>query len=187
MEIARKMYPFVAALFVLLVAAPPTVEAQGGGLTCGWCKEMGPIHGFPNGGDKCGWPNPGEDYQCSRCGGTSQCHGFVSWHAWGPCHISCGGTAMQQSLSNTIADLQGRLGAEDLVGVVEAIASPRDDFSVEYLPEAGRIDFVLACAPSIPAGTIPVPPGIRPALDRALQEPVAVAVLKAGQKQAIEE
>lgn len=106
MEIARKMYPFVAALFVLLVAAPPTVEAQGGGLTCGWCKEMGPV---------------------------------------------------------------------------EAIASPRDDFSVEYLPEAGRIDFVLACAPSIPAGTIPVPPGIRPALDRALQEPVAVAVLKAGQ------
>ena len=58
----------------------------------------------------------------------------------------------------------------DLVRVAETIASTRDGFSVEYLPEAGRIDLVLACAPSIPAGTVPVPPEIRPALDRALKE-----------------
>ena len=193
MEIAWKTYLFVAALMVFLVVGLPNeVEAQGGGLTCGWCEELGPIHGFPNGGDKCGWPNPGQDYQCSRCGGTSHCHGFISWHAWGPCHMACGGTTAQQSLSDAVSDLRSGLDVMDLERVAETIASTRDGFSIEYLPEAGRIDLVLACAPSIPAGTVPVPPGIRPSLERALKQPVPVVALvgrsrDAGRKQALEE
>ena len=82
------------------------------------------------------------------------------------------------------------LDAMDLERVAETIASARDGFSVEYLPEAGRIDLVLACAPSIPAGTVPVPPEIRPALDRALKEPVAAIAVRgrdAWRKQALEE
>ena len=80
---------------------------------------------------------------------------------------------MQQALSNAVSDLRSGLDAMDLERVAESIGSTRDGFSVEYLPEAGRIDLVLACAPSIPAGTVPVTPEIRPALDRAMKEPVA--------------
>lgn len=111
--------------------------------------------------------------QCSRCGGTSDCHGFLSWHVLGPCHMACGGTTAQRSLSNAVSDLRSGLDATDLDRVAEVITSPRAGFSVEYLPEAGRIDLVLACAPSIPSGTLPVPPEIRSALDQALTDPVA--------------
>ena len=199
MEIARKTYLFVAVLFVFLVAGLPNeVEAQGGGLTCGWCWEMtlgntlnGPlVHWFPQGGDACGWPNPGAGYMCARCGGTSHCHGFHSRHRYGPCHILCGGQTTQQALSNAVSDLRSGLDAMDLERVAETIASTRDGFSVEYLPEAGRIDLILACAPSVPAGTVPVPPEIRPALDRALKEPVAAIAGRsrdAWGKQALEE
>jgi len=185
MEIARKTYLFVAALFVFLVAGPPTeVEAQGGGLTCGWCWEMtlgsvGSVHWFPRGGDKCGWPNPGAGYVCARCGGTSHCHGYHSKHRYGPCHILCGGQGPgedEEVLAHVVSDLRSGLATLDLGRVAETIASARDGFAVEYLPDAGRIDLVLACDPSIPAATVPVPPDIRPALDRALKEPVTVAV-----------
>ena len=206
MEISRRTYLFVAALFVFLVAGLPTeVEAQGGGLTCGWCWEMflenedeGFVHWFPRGGDECGWPNPGAGYVCARCGGTSHCHGYHSRHRFGPCHMLCGGGGggpedeipLKQALSNAVSDLRSGLDDMDLVRVAETIASAHDGFSVEYLPEAGRIDLILACAPSIPAGTVPVPPEIRPALDRALKEPV-VAIAASGRdawrKQALEE
>ena len=193
MEIAWKKYLFVAALMVFLVGGLPNeVEAQGGGLTCGWCEEWGPLHAFPNGGDKCGWTNSDQGFQCSRCGGTSHCHGFISFHVLGPCHMACGGTTAQRSLSDAVSDLRSGLDVMDLERVAETIASTRDGFSIEYLPEAGRIDLVLACAPSIPAGTVPVPPGIRPSLERALKQPVPVVALvgrsrDAGRKQALEE
>ena len=195
MEIARKTYLFVAALFVLLVAAPPNeAEAQGVGLTCGWCIELWIqnesryIHGFPGGGDKCHWPNPGPAYECSRCGRASHCHGLNSEHAAGPCHIPCGGGGERpgdeiptlQVLSNAVSDLRSGLDDMDLLRVAETISSAHDGFSVEYLPKAGRIDLILACAPSIPAGTIPVPTEIRSALDRALKEPVAAAIASRG-------
>ena len=182
-KLARFALSFVAALFVLLVAGWPT-EGEAQGLTCGWCIELdtpwGTIHGFVNGGDKCGWPNPGPAWQCSRCGGTSMCHGLASPLSGGPCHIPCGGTAMQQSVSDAVSDLRSGLGAMQLERVAEAIVSTRDGFSVEYLPEAGRIDLVLACAPSMPARTVPVPPEIRSALDQAMKEPAAAAIASRG-------
>ncbi len=203
MEIARRTYLFVAALFVFLVAGLPTeVEAQRGGLTCGWCWEMtletdGLVNWFPRGGDECGWPNPGAGYVCARCGGTSHCHGYHSRHRFGPCHILCGGGGgpedeipRQMALSNAVSDLRSGLDDMDLVRVAETISSGHEGFSVEYLPEAGRIDLILACAPSIPAGTVPVPPEIRPALDQALKESVVVIAVSgrdAWRKQALEE
>ena len=199
MTIVRKTYLFVAALFVFLAAGSPTevVAQEGGGLTCGWCLEndhpvLGWVHWFPNGGDECGWPNPGSDHQCSACGGSSTCHGFHTTDdtPFGKCHIPCGGTTTQMTLSNTVSDLRSGLDAMDLVRVAETIASAGDGFSVEYLPDAGRIDVVLACAPSIPAGTVPVPPEVRSALDRALKESVAAIAVRgrdASRSQAIEE
>ncbi len=190
MTITRKMYLFVAALFVFLVAGMPTkVAAQegqdgeegegNGGLTCGWCyySIWNDEHWFDNGGDGCGWPNPG-DSECSRCGGTSSCHGFGHPDSGGPCHIACGGTTTQQALSDAVSDLRSGLDAMDLVRVAEAITSSRDGVSVEYLPDAGRIDVVLACTPSIPSGTVPVPPEVRPALDRALEGSVTAAAVR---------
>lgn len=183
MEIAKKTYMFVAALFVFLLVGPPTdVEAQGGGLTCGWCIELFiqargvDIHGFPWGGDECGWPNRGPAYRCSRCGGSSHCHSLFSEHSLGRCHIRCGGTPPpedEEVLAHVVSDLRSGLDAMDLEAVAATIAFPRNGFAVEYLPEAGRIDLVLACDPSVPAATVPVPPVIRPDLDRALRDPVA--------------
>ena len=49
---------------------------------------------------------------------------------------------------------------------------------------------VLACAPSIPAGTVAVPPEVRPALDRALKGSVAAIAVRsrdAWRNQALEE
>ena len=182
-RLVRSALSFVAAVFVLLVAGWPT-EGEAQGLTCGWCIELdtpwGTIHGFPQGGGKCGWPNPGPAYQCSRCGGTSGCHGLASPLASGPCHMPCGGMAMHQSVSNALSDLRSGLDAMDIERVAEAIVSTRDGFSVEYLPEAGRIDVVLACASSIPARTVPVPPEVRSALDQALKEPVVAAIASRG-------
>ena len=100
--------------------------------------------------------------------------------------MRCGGLRpgdeipLQQALSNAASDIWSGVDAVDPERVAETIASPRDGLSVEYLPEAGRIDLILACAPSIPAATIPVPTEIRSALDRALKEPVAAAIASRG-------
>ena len=167
------------AVFAVLGALPD--RSFGQGLTCGWCYEMSLrgslVHWFPRGGSECGWPNPGAGYVCARCGGKSHCHGYHSPHRWGPCHILCGGQTTQKALSNAVSDLRSGMDIMDLDRVAEAIAATRDGVWVEYLPEAGRIDLVLACAPSIPARTVPVPPEIRPALGRALMDPVIIASL----------
>ena len=96
MMIVRKAYLFMAALFVFLLA-PVTAEAQGGGLTCGWCLEIpvelggqqiGALHGFPYEGGERGWEGSGMGDKCARCGGeNSSCH-FPP--EWGACHKACG-------------------------------------------------------------------------------------------------
>ena len=47
-----------------------------------------------------------------------------------------------------------------MAGVAASVAAQYpSSLAVEYVPEAGRIDFVLACNPDAPASTLPVPTG----------------------------
>ena len=171
MTISRKTYLFVAALFVFLMASAPTeVEAQdGGGLTCGWCVhgvhnlvevpggyEGDLKHVFPYGGNGCGWQ--GHDIphvECSRCGGTSDCH--TRWRD-GFCHIPCGpeGDAVV-----ALSEIEAGLDDDDMAVVASALRMAREGVVVEFIPEGGRIDIVLPCNPTRVYHTIPVPPDVR--------------------------
>jgi len=185
MEIARRTYLFVAALFVFLVAGLPTeAEAQGEGLTCGWCivridvvVDPGRIivfplrHKFPGGGNECGW-NGHDDYgaTCSRCGRTSSCH---TGSQWGPCHIACGpggdDPGDDEEVAAALTEVEDALGSGDVAAVASALLDPSPGFSFEFTPEAGRIDFFLACDPDRAYRTIPVAPRVRDRLTAALR------------------
>ena len=175
MEIARKTYLFVAALMVFLVGGLPNdVEAQGGGLTCGWCIQerwevtIGPIiilfpweHKFPGGGDECGWPGHA-GAMCSRCGGTSFCHRDF-WT--GSCHIACGPAG--GDVAAALTEVEDALESGDVTAVAEALLEPGTGLAFEFIPESGRIDLFLACDPDRPFRTIPVLPEARDRLTAA--------------------
>ena len=156
---------FAAAV---LIIAPEPSSAQ---LTCGWCQEVDHwwhprIHGFPNGGDACMFDGP-EDAVCARCGGESHCHGFLSWHALGPCHTLCGPAGGDGgSFARAISSIREGLATKNLDVVAAMVARDAPDLSIEYLPDAGRIELILPCDPVAPAHTIPVAPDMRLALDR---------------------
>lgn len=156
---------------------PTESEAQvGGGLTCGWCTPridvwvdpgiiiIFPVkHAFPNGGNQCGWDgrdDPGAT--CSRCGGTSFCH---TDFRWGPCHIACGPAG--GDVAAALTKVEDALGSGDVSAVASALLDPSASFSFEFIPEAGRIDFFLACAPDRAFRTIPVLPEARDRLAEA--------------------
>ncbi len=179
MEIARKTYLFVAALFVILVAGWPTeAEAQGGGLTCGWCIMerdvwvgpdiiiLGPWeHAFPGGGNECGWDghdDPGA--MCSRCGGTSDCHREFRT---GNCHIPCGPAG--GDVAAALTEVEDALEAGDVTAVASALLEPRSGFSFDFIPEAGRIDLYSDCTPHRALRIIPVAPETRDRLATAFQ------------------
>ena len=179
MEIARKTYLFVAALFVFLVGSLPNeVEAQGGGLTCGWCImerdvlvgpgiiiPIGPWeHAFPGGGNACGWEGHDEPgAMCSRCGGEdSHCHTDF-WT--GACHILCGPAG--GDVAAALTEVEGALGSGDVTAVASALLDPGTGFSFEFIPEAGRIDLFLVCDPDLAFRTIPVLPEARDRLAAA--------------------
>ena len=187
MTIARRTYLFLAALFVFLWAGAPTeVEAQGEGLTCGWCLHDGDrigsvevggrrlavignfSHAFPRGGDECGWE--GHDDEdifggpvCARCGGDdSHCHTDY-WENM--CHRPCGpeGDAVA-----ALTEIEEALGRDEMTTVVAALRKARTGMSVEFLPDAGRIEIMLACDLDRAIHTIPVLPGARERLQAAL-------------------
>lgn len=182
MAIARKLYLFVAALFVFLLAGVPTeVEAQGGGLTCGWCVMDGDVvaegpgwviyenvtHAFLGGGDECGWegrdaPSIAGGPYCSRCGRTSVCH---TDFRDGPCHRACGPLG---DLLTALDEVEGALEGDDVTAVAAALRKPTTGGSLEFIPDAGRIDIVLACAPGRVYGSIPVLPEVRDRLLSAM-------------------
>ena len=179
MAIARKTYLFVAALMVFLVGGLPNeVEAQGGGLTCGWCimerwrltiggsTYVGPWeHAFPGGGDECGWDGHDEaGAMCSRCGGTSFCHRDFQT---GNCHILCGPAG--GDVSAALTEVEDALESGDVTAVASALLEPRTGFSFEFIPEAGRIDLFLACDLNRAVGTIPVLPEARDRLTAAFE------------------
>lgn len=164
--------PAIVALAVFAVLPAPS-SAQG--LTCGWCNRYeGPdgseVHKFPFGGDECEWP-PTYHGTCARCGGTSDCHD--DWEP-GDCHIECGEGGGEGEGSGDLAQaveaIETGLETRDMTIVAAALLHDyRSGLQVEYLPEAGRIEFILACSPWGTARTVPVPPGdVRVALEAEL-------------------
>ena len=186
MKTARKMYLFAAAVFVfLLVGVPTEMEAQdGGGVTCGWCVMKGDLvgqvgnwevyenleHAFVDGGEECGWE--GRDAEsigggpyCSRCGNTSVCH---TDFRDGPCHRACGPLG---DLFAALEEVESALEGGDVTAVAAALLEPTTGGSLEFIPDAGRIDIMLACAPGRVFGAIPVLPDVRDRLRRAIALP----------------
>ena len=177
------MYLFVAGVLVILLGgASAEVEAQ---LTCGWCLHDGDrigwtvvegteyavvgnfSHAFPGGGDACGWE--GHDDEgilggpvCARCGGDSHCHTDY-WENM--CHRPCGpdGDAFA-----ALTEIEKALGRDEMTTVVAALRKARTGMSVEFIPDAGRIEIMLACDPGRAIGAIPVLPGTRERLEVAL-------------------
>lgn len=175
------MYLFGAALVVFVVAgvgAP--VQAQP---VCGWCSMDGDYvgsiggwdvyanveHAFLDGGNACGLegrdaPSIGGGPFCSRCGGTSDCH--TEWRD-GPCHRACGPLG---DLFSALTDVEDALEIGDFTAVAAALREPREGFSFEFIPEAGRIEVVRSCTPGRAFAEIPVLPEAR----RRLQAAVAL-------------
>lgn len=182
MAIAGKMYPFVAVLFVFLMASMPVeVAAQGGGLTCGWCTMDGDLvdsgpgwaeyenvkHAFPGGGNECGWEGRNDESitggpVCARCGGTSTCH---SDEQDGMCHIACGPLG---DLFAAVTELEDALDGGDITAVASALRQPRTGLFFEFIPEGGRIDVVLTCDPGRAYTAIPLLPEARGRLQTAV-------------------
>jgi len=149
---------WVAIAVSLLVPAPTVAQTP----TCGWCVEdrsdlNNPKHSFPQGGEQCSWPTPNLPCQvCSRCGGTgSTCHRD---RQDGQCHILCGPAG--GVLGGAAGAIQGALEVRDPVAVATILLAEHPaGLTVEYLPEAGRIEFVLTSDPDTVAKTLAVPPG----------------------------
>lgn len=167
---AGKNLLFVLAVPIVLIAALPTSSAAQ--LTCGWCHDFWFVwHSFPNGGDRCPSPKP-RDGECSRCGGTSDCH---EKRRWGRCHMPCGGGGpTTAALEEAISEVETGLEAAIPAVVAAAVARERGELLVEYVPRAGRIDFLLPCDPSVPIHTVPVSPDFRQPLEAGI---AAVAAL----------
>lgn len=189
-ELRTRSFPFMSCVMVFFFAAivvsgfvPAPTAAQGAGTGqvasaetdasagCGWCWHWKapwmtqPKHVFPRGNDSCGWPPPPPHYRCARCGSGHGCH-TAALH--GPCHILCGpaGGDLAQILDAARRGFEGDNATE----VADALLAAPAGIQVEYLSDAGRIDFILQCAPEATAKTMPVPPGeIRDALEVELR------------------
>lgn len=184
MTILRKGYLFVAALFVFSLAPAPA-EAQE--VVCGWCQELNAIwawpdgtitfwgHRFPGGGNGC----PGlEVFQprtgsCARCGGTSTCHFGWDKHR---CHILCGPAGGDFA---AVTEIEEALTSGDMTMVAAALNRDRDGLSVEFVPEAGRVDFILACDPDRAFRSIPLLPEVRERLKAQLAATASVMAMRA--------
>ena len=124
MVIAKRMYVFVAALFVFIAASTP-VEAQFlGEVVCWWCVEQDGEHGFTLNGRGCGsegeYPDNPDAAQCVRCGNTSQCH---EGNMPGPCHIACGSAG---DAVTALAEIQQALESDDITEVASALLMERN-------------------------------------------------------------
>lgn len=176
MTIVRRTDLFLAAVLALLMTSVPVegVAQDEGDVTCGWCVMRGDLvrsgadwtwyenveHSFPNGGNECGWEGRndksiGGGPFCSRCGRSSTCHEDFQT---GFCHIPCG---PEGDLFAALTEIEEALELEDLTTVASALQVRTTGFSFEFVPDAGRIDAILACDPDRVFRTIPVAPEVR--------------------------
>ena len=79
----------------------------------------------------------------------------------GTCHQAC---TVSPDLADVVGDIQEGLEARDARRVASTILQERAGLVVEYIPAAGRIDFVLSCDLNRTARTIAVAPDVRKAL-----------------------
>ena len=68
-----------------------------------------------------------------------------------------------------LTEIEEALGAEDIVLAASALRRERTGVSVEFIPEAGRIDLMVPCHPDRVYHTIPVLPEVRTRLQAELQ------------------
>ena len=117
---------------------------------------------------------------CSACGGTSECH-ENSWAddpiSYGPCHVRCHDFYRTTIWASTLSDMRKGLETGDMALVASAILRGRTEFSIEYIPEGGRIDVFLPCDPKRAAHTLAVLPAARSELGRRMAERSASATL----------
>ena len=109
---------------------------------------------------------------CSRCGGTSQCH--TGQYKNGPCHIACGPEG--DDVTAALTEVRRALDGDDVATLVLALGNRRAGVSVEFVPEAGRIDFVLPCNPTKVYRTLAVLPEKREELEAELRARGALAL-----------
>ena len=192
-RIALSVLPFALGL-ALLAGNPAETLAQ---LRCAWCVQHRSIlspdsawfHGFASDDpkDNCQTAvligvDPGRVYltQCSGCGGTSRCHTDEGWddvthpnHRWtvGECHAAC----TPSDLAEAVEGVQQGLETRNFDFMATQILTQWKGFSVEYVPAAGRIDFVAERDPTRSARTIALPPAMRRALDLHLGARAAAA------------
>ena len=163
MTIATKTCVGIAALLMFLIPSEPAEAQFLGEVVCWWCFEEGGKHSFSLNGRGCGvegeYPDDPTSAQCARCGGTSECHYD---ERPGPCHIACGPDG--DVILTAVTEIQEAVKTEDVAVVASALVRARSGISVEFIPEGGRIDLVLACRPSMPFSTIAVVPKLRAAL-----------------------
>lgn len=176
MPSSRKLFPLLLAVWALLTvsAVAPVPAAAQDGVICAWCEERGwglwKQHRFTAGGFHCDEP-AGE--HCVRCGGESECH--TDWRS-GPCHQPCGDGGQMQALADAVSEVRAGLNAADVTMVAAAILEDRGDLVVEYLGEAGRIDFMLPCDPVVPMATVAIVPEFRAELEAAMKSELAESV-----------
>lgn len=167
----RSFVPLILPIMALLAPAfaPAPIAAQGGDVVCGTCDVgwFGYRHRFPQGGDGCA--SAGDE--CSRCGGTSGCH--TNWDfGWDRpgCHRACGPAGGDMALGEAVDQIKHALDEGNTETVAVAVLGSSADLRIEYRPEEGRIDFLLACDPSAAAATVAVLPGVRAALELDIRE-----------------
>ena len=178
---ARRLPPILPLVPAVIIVPGPTagqvpnagqgtVGAEGANTGCGWCWQYYdidtnfPRHMFPRGNDSCGWPQVMGEI-CARCGSGKGCHDYGDW---GTCHILCGPAG--GDLAQILDAAQRGFEALSATVVADALLAAPAGIQVEYVSDAGRIDFILECAPGATARTIPVPPGeMRAALDAELR------------------
>ena len=140
----------------------PTVRESGAAPDSDWITEDGEEysgygHRFPNGGNGCvdmpGGGNPHGHDHCSRCGGTSSCHSH--WER-GECHILCGPGGFAAASA-----IEEALTTGDAVLAAAALRREWEGVSVEFIPDAGRVDLILACDPNRTFRRLPVLPSVR--------------------------
>lgn len=164
------MFPMLMGLMVIAFLPEPAA-AQ-----CGWCRDWrgwsfwSIEHEFPNGSDLCG--SLGQQERCSRCGTGKGCHNYPDS---GPCHILCGPEGEPTALRDAVDEVRRALEVGDAALAAVVVQRDRPDLTVEYLAEAGRINFKLPCDPTAPAATVAVIPGVRPDFEAALKSRLAVA------------